>query len=96
MLSGYLTWCCFLFIIACSCYHLNYIMMIKNVILLFVLIALLSGSSFAQGALYGVKGGINVATISGDPDITGVSLGFHVGRHATVGGSACPVICELR
>ena len=56
----------------------------KNVILLCVLIALLSSSSFAQGPLFGVKGGINVATIGRDPDVTGVSLGFHFGGFVQV------------
>jgi hypothetical protein len=51
----------------------------KKILLLFVLTFIISGYATAQGLSYGVKGGLNFATInSGDFDVDSKS-GFHAG-----------------
>src|SRR5688572_32995374 len=42
------------------------------------------GSAFAQGAKFGLKGGLNVSTLSDDNDELGSKLGFHAGALAHI------------
>lgn len=47
----------------------------------FILALCISSMSFAQGAKFGIKGGVNLATLNIDPDVDGIDtkIGYHIG-----------------